>query len=44
MDSSSELGNVIYGITKFEQAYKKAQRDAIAKAKSEAQNIAELLD
>ena len=27
MGSSGELGNVVYGITKFEQAYKEVQRD-----------------
>jgi len=44
MGTSSELGTVVYGITKFEQTYKEAQRDAITKAKSEAQNTAELLN
>jgi len=39
----NNYGTVLYGLTKFEKAYKEAQKQAIANARSEAQNIAELL-
>ena len=43
LGSSNGLGNMVYGITKFEQAYIVVKSDDIARAKSEAQNIAKLL-
>jgi len=37
------LGTVVYGLAKFEQAYKKAQKAAIADAELKAKNVAALL-
>lgn len=42
MDLSSH-GTVLYGLTKFEDAYNEAKKQAFANAKLEAQNIADLL-